>query len=108
MTAIQPVRLQEIVAIPDSTRRERFAVAANQTLDGQVISVEGDTLIVSIGQQRVPAQANPGTTLRPGEAIRLYGSPEQQAAWLPKVAAGDSMASVGRRATVASTKWPAP
>jgi hypothetical protein len=72
VTAIQPVRLQEIVTIPDSTRRERFAVSANQTLDGQVVSVEGDTVIVSIGQQRVPAQANPGTTLRPGEAIRLF------------------------------------
>src|SRR5688500_8440826 len=41
-------------------------------LDGQVISVEGDTVLVSIGQQRVPAQAQPGTTLRAGEAIRLF------------------------------------
>src|SRR5688500_1215084 len=41
-------------------------------LDGQVISVEGDTVLISIGQQRVPAQAQPGTTLRSGEAIRLF------------------------------------
>ena len=34
-----------------------------------------------------------GTVLA-GEAIRLYGSPEQQAAWLPKVAAGEVKGAV--------------
>ncbi|HEY3083483.1 MAG TPA: flagellar hook-length control protein FliK [Chloroflexota bacterium] len=72
VTPILPVRFQEIVAIPDATRRESFAVAANQTLDGQVVSVDRDTVIVSIGRQRVPAQAAPGTTLRAGEAVRLF------------------------------------
>jgi hypothetical protein len=72
ITAIQPVRLQEIVAIPDATRRQGFAVAANQTLDGQVVSVQGDTVIVAIGRQQVPAQAAPGTTLQAGEAVRLF------------------------------------
>jgi hypothetical protein len=69
---ILPVRFQEIVAIPDATRREGFAVAANQTLEGQVVSVERDTVIVSIGRHRVPAQAAPGTTLQAGEAVRLF------------------------------------
>ncbi|HEV8637856.1 MAG TPA: flagellar hook-length control protein FliK [Chloroflexota bacterium] len=72
VTAVQPVRFQEIVAIPDATRRAGFAVAANQTLDGQVVSVQGDTVIVSIGRQQVPAQAAPGTTLQAGEAVRLF------------------------------------
>src|SRR3989442_11540590 len=69
---VQRVRFEEIVAMPDATRRAGFAVAANQTLDGQVVSVQGDTVIVSIGRQQVPAQAAPGTTLQAGEAVRLF------------------------------------
>src|SRR5215210_6598260 len=67
--AASPIRFQTITAIPSGGRTGQFAVSRDQHVEGTVVSVEGDTVVVSIGAQRVEARAAGG--LSPGDQLRL-------------------------------------
>src|SRR5918912_46899 len=66
--AAAPIRFQTITAIPSGGRSGQFALSRDQHVEGTVVSVEGDTVVVSIGTQRVEARA---TGLRAGDQLRL-------------------------------------
>src|SRR5437868_5070935 len=67
--AAAAIRFQTITAIPSGGRTGQFAVSRDQHVEGTVVSVEGDTVVVSIGSQRVEARAT--GDLQPGDQLRL-------------------------------------
>src|SRR5436190_20761726 len=67
--ATGPVRFQTITTPRGGGRTGGFAVSRDQHVEGTVVSVEGDTVVVSIGSQRVQARAT--GDLSPGDQLRL-------------------------------------
>src|SRR4051812_46119156 len=67
--AAAAVRFQTITAIPSGGRSGQFAVSRDQHVEGTVVSVEGDTVVVSIGSQRIEARAT--GDLAAGDRLRL-------------------------------------
>src|SRR5690242_6583986 len=67
--ATAAVRFQTITTLRGGGRTGGFAVSRDQHVEGTVVSVEGDTVVVSIGSQRVEARAT--GPLNPGDQLRM-------------------------------------
>src|ERR1044072_2210102 len=66
--ATAAVRFQTITTLRGGGRIGGFAVSRDQHVEGTVVSVEGDTVVVSIGAQRVEARAT--SPLSAGDRLR--------------------------------------
>jgi hypothetical protein len=70
VTAIGGLRLGTITAIPGGGRTGgQFAVGQDQLLEGTVVSIDHDSVVIQVGGQRMSATTD--ASVRPGDVLRL-------------------------------------
>lgn len=70
VTAVGGLRLGTVTAVPGGGRPgQQFAVGQDQLLDGTVISIDHDSVVIQVGNQRMAATTD--ASVRPGDVLRL-------------------------------------
>lgn len=70
VTAVGGLRFGTITAIPGGRRQgQQFAVAQDQTLEGTVVSIDHESVVIQVGGQRMRATTD--ASVRPGDVLRL-------------------------------------
>jgi hypothetical protein len=70
VTAVGGLRFGTITAIPAGGRQgQQFAVAQDQQLDGTVVSIDHESVVIQVGNQRMRATTD--ASVRPGDVLRL-------------------------------------